>query len=105
PALKHEILRRVNRLVPPGTYPTKVEDLDLVEDITGIRPGRKGGLRVEREVLPIKLGDSGHKITLKVVHAYGMGGGGYKYSAGVGLRVAELVNGFLYGSGEDKMAE
>ncbi|THU97800.1 hypothetical protein K435DRAFT_965249 [Dendrothele bispora CBS 962.96] len=84
PALKHEILRG-----RPGSY------------ITGIRPGRKGGLRIE-EALPIKVGDSDHEIRLKVIHAYGMGGGGYKYSAGVGLRVAELVNGFAHGSGETR---
>ncbi len=58
-SLKSDILRRVNHL-SNGAF----EDLDLnsVTDIVGFRPGRKGGLRVERE------GD--------VIHAYGLEGAG-----------------------------
>ncbi|KAF5333867.1 hypothetical protein D9758_017103 [Tetrapyrgos nigripes] len=84
PELKHEILRRVNRLTPPGTFPAKVEDLDLVEDITGVRPGRAGGVRLERELIKVEGQGDSSVSQLRVVHAYGMGGGGYKYSAWCG---------------------
>jgi D-amino-acid oxidase len=74
--LKSDILRRVNH-VTKGAF----KDLDVtsVIDIVGFRPGRKGGLRVERE------GD--------VVHAYGAEGAGYIYSFGVAERVRQLIEG------------
>ncbi|KAJ4492418.1 hypothetical protein C8R41DRAFT_765438, partial [Lentinula lateritia] len=92
PALRAEILRRARLITVPGAYPERVEDLDIVEEMVGIRPGRIGGVRVEKEVLqtvPV--------VGMKVVHAYGVGGTGYKYSAGVAKRVAGLVDDFIYG--------
>jgi D-amino-acid oxidase len=75
-ALKSDILRRVNR-ISKGAF--KDVDLDAVTDIVGFRPGRKSGIRVERE------GD--------VVHAYGVEGAGYIYSFGVAEAVKQLVEG------------
>lgn len=72
--LKGDILARVNRITD-GAF--KDVDLSSVEDIVGFRPGRNGGIRVQRE------GD--------IVHAYGMGGAGYIYSFGVAQRVKELI--------------
>jgi glycine/D-amino acid oxidase-like deaminating enzyme len=74
--LKSDILRRANRITN-GAF----EDLDVssVTDIIGFRPGRKEGLRVEKE------GD--------VVHAYGVEGAGYIYSFGVAERVRQLIEG------------
>jgi glycine/D-amino acid oxidase-like deaminating enzyme len=74
--LKGDILRRVNRITNGAFNGT---DLEKVTDIVGFRPGRDGGLRVERE------GD--------VVHAYGAAGAGYIYSFGVAERVRELIEG------------
>ena len=76
--LKSDILKRVNRITN-GAF----QDLDLtsVTDILGFRPGRKSGLRVERE------GD--------VVHAYGVEGAGYIYSFGVAERVREMIDGVI----------
>jgi D-amino-acid oxidase len=54
-------------------------DLETVGDIVGFRPGRKTGLRVERE------GD--------VVHAYGASGAGYIFSFGVAEKVREFIEG------------
>ena len=73
--LKGDILRRVNRITG-----NRFGSLDVgsVQDLVGFRPGRKGGLRVERE------GD--------VVHAYGVEGAGYIYSFGVAERVRELID-------------
>lgn len=72
--LKSDILMRVNRITN-GAF--KCLDTSTVTDIVGFRPGRKGGLRVERE------GD--------VIHAYGLEGAGYIYSFGVAERVRELL--------------
>jgi D-amino-acid oxidase len=74
--LKSDILMRVNRITN-GAF--KGLDLNGVTDIVGFRPGRKGGLRVERE------GD--------VVHAYGVEGAGFIYSFGVAERVSGLIEG------------
>ncbi len=76
PDLKVDILRRVNRATK-GAF--EALDLKKVTDIIGFRPGRKGGIRVERE------GD--------VVHAYGVEGAGYIYSFGIAERVAQLIDG------------
>jgi len=76
PDMKVDILRRVNKATK-GAFETL--DLEDVKDIIGFRPGRKTGIRVERE------GD--------VVHAYGVEGAGYIYSFGVAERVAQLIDG------------
>jgi D-amino-acid oxidase len=73
--LKSDILMRVNRITN-GAFDGL--DLESVEDIIGFRPGRTGGLRVERE------GD--------VVHAYGFAGAGYIFSFGVAERVRALID-------------
>ena len=72
--LKSDILKRINHMTK-GAF----EGLDLgsVTDLVGFRPGRSGGLRVERD------GD--------VVHAYGAEGAGYIYSFGAAERIRELV--------------
>lgn len=75
-ALKSDILRRINRL-SKGAF--KDVDLNTVTDIVGFRPGRKGGIRVERE------GD--------IIHAYGVEGAGYIFSFGIAAAVKELVEG------------
>lgn len=64
--LKSDILKRVNQITQEAFEGL---DLNAVENIIGFRPGRKGGLRVERE------GD--------IVRAYGVEGAGYIYSFGV----------------------
>jgi len=74
--LKSDILTRVNRITN-GAF--KDVDVNYVTDIVAFRPGRDGGLRVERD------GD--------VVHAYGVAGAGYIYSVGIAKRVKELIDG------------
>jgi D-amino-acid oxidase len=74
--LKSDILTRVNRITN-GAF--EGLDTSTVTDIVGFRPGRKGGLRVERDG--------------NVVHAYGLEGAGYIYSFGVAERVRDLIEG------------
>lgn len=73
-ALKSDILKRTNRITG-GAF--KDVDPETATDIIGFRPGREGGLRVEREG--------------NVVHAYGVQGAGYIYSFGVAERVKDLI--------------
>lgn len=63
--------------------------LELMADIVGRRPTRRGGMRLELETLPGKGEGDGVR---HVVHAYGLGGRGYELSWGVARRVVELVS-------------
>lgn len=79
-ALKEDILRRVNLMT--GGWFKDVKPGMVQRDIVGIRPGRRGGYRIEREGT--------------VVHAYGFGGAGYRYSVGAAEEVLNFVReGFL----------
>ncbi|KZT18191.1 nucleotide-binding domain-containing protein [Neolentinus lepideus HHB14362 ss-1] len=68
PATRRDIAARAHQLDPrvPGSVPA----LDVVRDIVGIRPGRRGGMRVEAEVLKLGEGEEGER-EVPVVHAYG----------------------------------
>ncbi|KAL7418630.1 hypothetical protein Q5752_007088 [Cryptotrichosporon argae] len=83
--LKRAIHKRCHAMLPEHV-PAKFEDLEIVRDLLGIRPEREGGTRVEAETL-----DDG----LKVVHAYGVTGGGYVYSYGIAAQVKKLVAAML----------
>ncbi|KAF4171745.1 hypothetical protein CNMCM8694_002085 [Aspergillus lentulus] len=74
--LRNDILQRVN-LVTRGRYKDLDLSKDIIQDLVGFRPSRKGGYRLEKEK--------------GVVHAYGFGSLGYTYCYGVALRVRELV--------------
>ncbi|KAJ7664669.1 hypothetical protein DFH06DRAFT_1087553 [Mycena polygramma] len=52
----------------------KVEDLDVREECVGLRPSRRGGIRLEAENLAV--GDK----SIPIVHNYGYGGAGYMSS-------------------------
>lgn len=59
PELRAEICARVHELDP--RVPASPADVHLLRDIIAFRPGRRSGLRVERELID----------GIKVVHAYG----------------------------------
>lgn len=77
-SLRADILKRVNEMTG-GRFEWVDLDRDVARNIVGFRPGRTGGMRVERE------GD--------VVHAYGVDGLGYVYAHGIAGRVRELAKG------------
>lgn len=58
-----------------------VEGLEVIRHVVGLRPSRKGGVRLEKEI----LGD------MIVVHNYGHGGYGYQVSYACAEDVVELV--------------
>ena len=59
----------------------ETKDMEVLKSQVGLRPGRKGGARVERE----KVG------RWQVVHAYGHAGAGYQNSLGCANSVVRLV--------------
>lgn len=75
--LRQDILRRVNRMTG-GTFSDVDLESDVIKDIVGFRPGRRGGYRIERQG--------------NIVHAYGFAGAGYRYSFGAAARVVDLVD-------------
>lgn len=77
-SLRADILKRVNELTN-GMFDWVDLEKDVERDIVGFRPGRTGGMRVEKEG--------------NIVHAYGVDGLGYVYAFGVAERVRELVKG------------
>ncbi|KAI2630272.1 FAD dependent oxidoreductase [Hypomontagnella submonticulosa] len=58
----------------------------VMKDVVGRRPTRKGGMRLEQEVV------GSNKC---IIHAYGLGGRGYELSWGVADRVARLLADYL----------
>ncbi|KAI9742604.1 MAG: hypothetical protein M1818_003745 [Claussenomyces sp. TS43310] len=67
PAFADDIKRRCCALCPELGRP---EDLKVISHGVGLRPGRKGGARIERE----------HVDGALVIHNYGAGGAGYQAS-------------------------
>lgn len=67
---------------------------DVIRDIVGRRPERKGGLRLSSEPLHLSGTQSGkgnHRRVVKLIHAYGAGGAGYELCWGVAQEVAKMV--------------
>jgi len=88
PETKILILKRAialaPELAPPGTKDPTYEDLIplVIEDGCGLRPARKGGIRLQRETV------SG----IPVVHNYGHEGYGYQCSWGSASAALKLLN-------------
>lgn len=60
--------------------------IEVVAEQVGLRPGRKGGARIETEQVALASGES-----VKVVHHYGHAGAGYQNSIGSAKKVLHLV--------------
>lgn len=77
-ALAEDIKRRCCALCPALGRP---EDLKVIKHGLGLRPSRKGGARIERQVMDGRT----------VVHNYGAGGAGYQASWGMAKEAVELL--------------
>lgn len=92
-------LRLLTRMA--ATHPTlraagkTAADLDVIRHGVGLRPYRKGGVRLEAEQMDVAGGGGGGKLW--VVHNYGHAGWGYQGSYGCAYRVVELVAGIVAG--------
>ncbi|KAG8991436.1 hypothetical protein FRB94_005337 [Tulasnella sp. JGI-2019a] len=124
------ILERALRYCPelvapnPTGDPPKISDITILRHNVGLRPARKSGARVEKEIITFKsksqtrskwedmapvpdgiiAGQSagkqereltGEELRMRVVHAYGMGPAGYQASWGVAEDVVKLVGEFF----------
>jgi D-amino-acid oxidase len=76
PSLRGDILARINNMTQ-DRFSWLASDDEKIKDIVGFRPGRKGGLRLQKEE--------------RVIHAYGLGALGYVYSWGIAASVRGLV--------------
>lgn len=76
-----EILERA-KVLAPELVDKGSGEMEVLKVQVGLRPGRKGGVRVESEV----LGGG-----VRVVHAYGHAGAGFQNSVGCARKVVRLV--------------
>lgn len=81
-----DILRRTTELHPKilkeNPAGSSIEDLEIIRVVSGLRPSRHGGVRIEKEFV-----DEG-KI---LVHNYGASGYGYQAGFGMGEKAARLA--------------
>ncbi|OAA80141.1 D-amino-acid oxidase [Akanthomyces lecanii RCEF 1005] len=103
PNIAARIMARAVRLDPELAGGKGVTGLDVVRHAVGLRPYRKGGVRIERETLRDEAEDGGSSV--EVVHNYGHAGWGYQGSFGCAERVVELVNEIRAAKGEDLSKE
>lgn len=80
PKVTETILERCAWMAPE-LLTAEVGGFEIISVQCGLRPGRTGGPRVEREVVGER----------QVVHAYGHAGGGYQNSVGSARAVLKLV--------------
>ena len=76
--LAEDIKRRCCELCPELG---RVEDLKVIRHGLGLRPSRKGGARVERQLMDGRT----------VVHNYGSGGAGYQSSWGMAKEAIDIL--------------
>lgn len=88
PVVTERILER-NRALCPELLTGEDGGFEVVSVQCGLRPGRRGGARLERERVRVGGRDS------EVVHAYGHAGGGYQNSVGSARVVVGLVDAAL----------
>lgn len=79
PELSKRILERAKKYIPELTDPMfgNGPEIDVIEDYAALRPGRRGGVRIEREG--------------SIIHNYGIGGAGYQASFGLANEVVRLT--------------
>jgi D-amino-acid oxidase len=86
----------------------ELQGAKIISHNVGLRPGRKGGARVEKETMPVPLSNNGKLSSklaplvplhsrdhLNVVHAYGIGPAGYQSSWGLASEAVGLVMEFF----------
>ncbi|RFU80235.1 d-amino-acid oxidase [Trichoderma arundinaceum] len=91
PNIAIRIMKRAVQVAPGLTGGKGIEGLSVIRHGVGLRPYRKGGVRIAEEALD---GET------SIVHNYGHAGWGYQGSYGCAERVVELVNGIRKRNGE-----
>lgn len=85
PKITEEILRRAKEWAPELL--NEKGEFDVLSVQVGLRPGRKGGVRVEMEMVD----------DFVVCHSYGHAGAGYQNSVGSANKVLRLLNDWFSG--------
>lgn len=82
-----DILRRTTELYPDlllkNPFGKQLEDLQILRVVSGARPSREGGVRIEKEIL------EGGKV---LIHNYGAGGAGYMCGLGMSYQAVNLLD-------------
>lgn len=85
-----DILKRTTKLYPrileKNPRGDKIEDLEVLRVVAGLRPGREGGVRIEREFV-----SAGRTL----IHNYGAAGYGYQAGLGMAEKAVSLALGSL----------
>jgi D-amino-acid oxidase len=86
------LLANAKRLYPSLITP-EFPELKLLKVNLGRRPMRKGGLRIEKETIPIEdsVTTESRQKEVMIIHCYGAGGSGYEMSWGATKKVEELI--------------
>jgi D-amino-acid oxidase len=87
PSITTSILARCKELMK--NWVAEDARVELVKEQVGLRPARKGGVRVEVEHVQVEVGAG--KRNVFVVHQYGHAGAGYQSSVGSAGKVLRLV--------------
>ncbi|CAH0046721.1 unnamed protein product [Clonostachys solani] len=82
PNVASRIMSRIVKIRPEIAGGKGITGLSVIRHAVGLRPARKGGVRIEKEKLDDKT---------SIVHNYGHGGYGYQTSYGYAEAVVELV--------------
>ncbi|KAK7046880.1 D-amino-acid oxidase, partial [Favolaschia claudopus] len=96
--IKERGIEAYPELLPEGKRESRnIQDLNVVEECVGLRPTRKGGIRLEvttLSLLNVNFQDA-HSKSVPVVHNYGHGGAGYQSSWGSAKMALELLKSAL----------
>ncbi|VDM14535.1 unnamed protein product [Wuchereria bancrofti] len=90
PADRDDILNRYYRLQPA------IKGAAILNEWSGLRPGRKGGIRLEMTTIRFpapKFKKTSDEKIVKIVHNYGHGGHGLTLGWGCAETVADLIIG------------
>ncbi|CAK7214149.1 hypothetical protein SCUCBS95973_002040 [Sporothrix curviconia] len=89
-ANRERLLANFAAMYPKILADSKDNTFDVLSDVVGRRPTRRGGMRLEVEAVDVAGRAEAEKKPV-IVHAYGVGGRGYEVSWGVAGAVVELV--------------
>ncbi|GBB90208.1 hypothetical protein RclHR1_01710008 [Rhizophagus clarus] len=86
PKTAESILNRCAELCPELHQGKGLSSLQIIRHIVGLRPSRKGGIRLEAEISKNSAGNN-----VVICHNYGHGSYGYSRSWGSAMEVLELI--------------
>lgn len=87
-----DILKRTSELYPRllhgNPHGSRIEDLEILRVVAGLRPSRQGGVRIEKTA--VETNELGHN-QYTIIHNYGSSGYGYQLGLGMGRKAVLLA--------------